>query len=114
MQQIVTILLNPELKEQKICKEQPTDVEHNVAFIVDLTKLKHVRDVHCDDMGSWTCNGVYRSWVDVDDTGFVTSHGKSKPKVPEANTFYVTKKYFVHKTSKDLKKSIVFIAGNDW
>ena len=82
-----------------------------MAFIVDLTKLKHVRDVHCDDMGSWTCNGVYRSWVDV---GFVTSHGKSKPEVPESNTFYVTKKYIVHKTSENLKKLIVFIAGNNW
>jgi len=87
-------------------------VERNAVFVVDLSNLEHLGDIHCDDMGSWLSNGVYKSWVDVDETGFVSAYGRSKPKnVPDSNIFHVTKKYLVHKTSKDLKKIIVFLAG---
>ena len=55
---------------------------------------------------------MYKSWVDVDETGFVSVYEQAKPKnVPDLNLFHVTKKYLVHKTSKDLKKIIVLRAG---
>ena len=89
-------------------------MERIAIFVVDLWKLENLQDVHCDDMGSWLSKGVYKSWVDVDETGFVSAYGQSKPKnVPDSNihVFYVTRKYLMHKTSKDLKKIIVFLAG---
>ena len=33
---IVNALLDPELKEDKVCSMQPINVEHNATFIVDL------------------------------------------------------------------------------
>ena len=39
-QEVVTILLDPELSANKICTRQPTDVAHNTAFVVDISKLK--------------------------------------------------------------------------
>ena len=96
-QEIVTTLLDNELCDGMLCSVQPSNVENNVVFVIDLGKLKMSRDVYCDDMGSWKHNGVYHSWVEVDDIGFVTSHGKSKP-APAANVYRVSKKYFTHKT----------------
>ena len=110
-QELVTILLDPDLKQEKTCNTQPTVVEHNAVFIVDLSKLDCVKDLNCDDMGSWQSNGVYRSWVHVDSNGFVTSHGKSKPAKSSSGVYMITKKYYVHKTSNDLKKTIVFLSG---
>ena len=55
-------------------------------------------------------NGVHHSWVEVDDFGFVTSHGKLKPP-SAANVYRLTKKYFTHKTSLDLKKTAAFLGG---
>ena len=52
-QELVTILLDPDLKQEKICKTQPVVVEHNTVFIVDLSALECVKDLNCDDMGSW-------------------------------------------------------------
>ena len=53
----------------------------------------------------------------MDDTGFVTSHGKSKPKVPEANTFYVAKKYFSFTRPVKISRSqlclLQVMIGND-
>jgi len=71
---------------------QPTNVKHNAAFIVDISKLGCVKDLYCDDMG----------WIDVDFSGFVTTHGKSKPYV-----YHLSKKYFAHKTFDSLIAGMV-------
>jgi len=112
-QEIINILLDPDLSEDKICKMQPIDVEHNASFVVDISKLKSMKDLYCDDMGSWICNGIYKSWVDVDFTGYITVHGKHKPPTADASLYFITKKYFLHKTSKDLKKTVSFLAGTN-
>lgn len=95
-QELVTILLDPDLKEEKICKTQPVVIEHNAVFVVDLSALECMKDLNCDDMGSWQANGVYRAWVNVNSNGFVSSHGKSKPTKSSNGVYLITKKYFVH------------------
>ena len=104
-------LLDPELDNDMICTMQPVNVEHNVVFIIDLGELKNVKDLYCNDMGSWQYNGVYHSWLTVDDIGFVSTLGKQKPAKITSNMYYVTKKYFVHRTSSDLKKIVVILSG---
>ena len=108
---IVNALLDPELEESKVCSMQPVNVENNAVFIVDLGKLTSVKDLYCDDMGSWQYNGVYHSWLEVDETGFISTLGKSKPSQPGPNTYYITKKYFVHKSSRDLRKIVAILSG---
>ena len=57
-------------------------------------------------------NGVYCSWLEVDETGFVSTLGKDKPSQPGPNTYYyITKKYFVHKSSSDLRKIVAILSG---
>lgn len=111
---IVNALLGPELKEDKVCSMQPINVEHNATFIVDLGKLGTVKDLYCDDMGSWQYNGVYHAWLEVDDAGYVATLGKQKPSNPTPSTFYITKKYFVHKSSCDLKKIVAILCGKSF
>ena len=60
-QEILSILLDPDLKEELICRTQPVNVEHNSTFIVDLSLLGSPKDIYVDDMGSWKYNGVYRT-----------------------------------------------------
>ena len=111
-QEIVSILLDPHMKDDRVCKTQVTCVEHNATFVVDLSCLATPKDMYVDDMGSWKYNGVYRAWVTVDSNGFVSSHGTCKPTVRDsASLFYICKKYFVHKTSSDLKKTVALLSG---
>ena len=116
-QEMLSILLDPDLKEERICKTQPVNVEHNSTFIVDLSLLGSPKDIYVDDMGSWKYNGVYRTWVTVESDGYMTTHGKMKPsesQIKEEGTLYhLEKKYFVHKTSTDLKKTVALISGID-
>ena len=116
-QEMLSILLDPNLKECIICKTQPVNVEHNSTFIVDLSLLGSPKDIYVDDMGSWKYNGVYRTWVTIESDGYMTIHGNLKPsesQVKEEGTLYhLEKKYFAHKTSTDLKKTVALISGID-
>ena len=110
-QEVITILFDPDLNTYKICKAQPTDIAHNTVFVVDLPKLRCTKDLYCDDMGSWRCNGIYKSRIEVDFTGYITIYGKSKRLLAIENFYHITEKYFFHKTSKDSKKSVSLLAG---
>ena len=111
-QDIISILLNPELKNERVCKSQPVNVEHNATFVVDLTELESPKDMYADDMGSWKYNGVYRAWATVESDGFTSTHGNRKPcRSEEGTVYHIVKKYFVHKTSADLKKTVAFLSG---
>ena len=50
--------------------------------------------------------------MNVESDGFMVMHGKVKPSQDEDNSLYhLEKKYFVHKTSTNLKKTIAVISG---
>ena len=98
-----------------MCKTQPVNIEHNSTFVVNLSELSDPKDIYVDDMGSSRYNGVNRSWVTVESDGFMLSRGKAKPSEVSTieGTLYqnlIAKKYFVHKTSSDLKKPIAFLS----
>ena len=63
IQEIVNTLLNNELDDNMMCSVQPTSVEHNVIYVLDLGKLEVIKDPYCDDMGAWKHNGVYCSGI---------------------------------------------------
>ena len=90
-QEIVNALLNPELDDDMIYTMQTVNVEHNAVFTVDLEKLNNVKDLYCDDMGSWQYNGVYHSWLTVNDIGFVSTLGKQKPSEVTFDMHYIIK-----------------------
>ena len=63
----------------------------------------------------------YTARVTVESDGFMITHGKLKPSEEEDESLYhLEKKYFVHKTSADLKKTIAILSGtyvvhlNNW
>ena len=92
---MLSILLDPNLKDELICNTQPVNVEHNSTFIVDLLQLGSSKDIYVGDMGSSKYNGVYHTWVSVESDGFMISHGKSKPaKCEDELLYHLVKKYF--------------------
>ena len=69
-QEVITILLDPDLNTDTIYKAQPTDIAHITSLVVVLSKLRCTKDLYSDDMGSWHYNGIYKSWIEVDFTGY--------------------------------------------
>lgn len=90
---------------------QPTAVECNSVFLVDLKHLKKPKDILCDNLGAWKCNGCHYSWVVVDEDGVVAITGKEKPTGDEGSPYRITKRYYNHKGSPDFHRLVVFVEG---
>ena len=56
-EQILTILLNPNINETRVCSERPSNVLKSSTYVVDLEELKHPDDVKKDEFGSWKYSG---------------------------------------------------------
>ena len=108
---IVETLLDPELDPDLVCKTQPIAVERNLAFIVDLKHLNHPKDLLCDELGSWKCNGCRSTWVVVNDEGVADICGKEKPLNVDGSAYRVTRKYYINKGSPDFHRMVVFMEG---
>ena len=74
--QCVNMLLDPELQRNVVCEHVPFGVNCNSSFIIDMNCLSNPKDILCDDMGTWKWKGSYRSWLSVDEYGFVTALGR--------------------------------------
>lgn len=89
--EMANILLDPDMNKDKICRILPVNIEHNVAFVIDLSELENPKDVSCDDMGFWKYNGVFKTWIEVDECGIVSHVGKKKPNCVESAYFKVSR-----------------------
>ena len=94
----------------RVCASQPTYINKDCVFIVDLKPLKHPSDVLCDDMGTWARNGCRSTWITVDEDGELEFFNKNKPK--DCNNCYnVVRKYYNHKGSTDFHRMALFLEG---
>lgn len=108
--EIVEVLLDKSISCSRIATSQPTSVQDNFVFIVDISKLDKPEDVRADDLGSWSCTGTRRSQCSVDEQGFVIdiiSDGKSRRK----DMFTLIKRYYRHSSAGDYKRTIAEIYG---
>ena len=56
---IVQILLNPNIDHAMICKKRPFSVSTSSSYVVDLNSLQHPDDVKKDNFGVWTHSGSH-------------------------------------------------------
>ena len=49
-----------------MCVLQPVNIENNVSFLVDCSKLRSQDDIKCDDMGAWKHKGSPKRFFHVE------------------------------------------------
>ena len=108
LSEIVDILMSKSLPEDNVCKVQPLGVNCNCSFIVDLDFVS-CDDLRSDDVGSWKSNGTRRSYFKVNE--------RNKPEFfkafssQPAGSFYIVRRYFVHRTYSKFRHCIIEIRG---
>jgi hypothetical protein len=107
----MNVIFDPELASDCICKRIPIAVNCNCVFLVDMSELACPSDILCDDMGSWKWGGSYRVWLSLDEIGCVKVFGKVFPDKSDQPVYRIWKRYYVNKSSPDLKKLVVTIEG---
>ena len=77
-------------------------------FVVDLEKLRDPKGIMCDDMGSWCSNGTHPVYLTISIKPLKQARkGKVKDEM-----YKMIKRYYYHKTARDLNKTIFLIQGN--
>lgn len=104
VQEIVDILMDQSLAEDKVCQIQPLGVNRNCTFIIDLDAVS-VEDMKADDMGSWKSNGTRRSFfrLNGETCEFIKS---SSPK-----SYVIIRRYYTHHSYSKFRRCIIIIQG---
>uniref|UniRef100_A0A1X7TEI0 Uncharacterized protein n=1 Tax=Amphimedon queenslandica TaxID=400682 RepID=A0A1X7TEI0_AMPQE len=71
---ILSILLNLNINESKVCSGCPLRVTSSATFVVDLSKLAHPDDVKIDSFGIWNYSGSHPMCfrVHIKELGYVS------------------------------------------
>ena len=104
------IELDKSLPHSTIVTSQPTSVQDNLVFIVDISKLDKPEDIRADDLGSWTCNGKRRLQCTIDNCGRVVDVF-SQHKPCKQHLYTLVKRYYKHATAGNYKRTIAEIYG---
>ena len=112
----LVLILSGTHDDDDVCKTQPTGIEHNCSFIVDLTCIKDPNDLRADDSGVWKHKGVRKTWVVTNEEGVVIMQSREHaPKQAntqaDCQTYIVTRVYHTLQASSDFKRMIVTLTG---
>ena len=56
---VLRILLDPKISEERITTERPARVDCSATFVVDISKLAHPDDIKHDAYGKWSYSGSH-------------------------------------------------------
>ena len=91
------------------CTTVPSNVSHNVCFLVNTALLKSRNDWKSDDMGSWKNNGVqYYHMVMREGSLFPVDENSAES---EDHVYILKRIYYKNKSSPDLRKIVSFLEG---
>ena len=104
------ILLKEEPPDKPLISSiPPRCVKENVSFVVDTNKLKSVNDILADDTGTWLNNKQHKFHYTKDGEKYIRV-GRGKCDSSDIG-ITVHRHYYQHKSAKDFRKTITFLAG---
>ena len=65
IEELARILLTDLVPKEKLCSRQPTCVNHNVSFVINLDALDDCSDIRADENGVWKRKGAPIAIVSV-------------------------------------------------
>ena len=112
-EQLLDILLNPEIDATKICCERPMQIKESYTFVVDLNFLKHPDDVKKDEFGKWHYSGshvvsytVWKSHSSKLQFEKVSGQGAE-------NAFELRRIHCKHPSNPQFQRLLAFVTGVD-
>ena len=109
--QIMQILLNPNIDEQRIALKRPLDAPYSSTFVVDISKLAHPDDIKKDMYGKWLHKG---SHTDV----FLCAYDNDCINIEKAavgasgkNVYYLRRLHSVHPSNNAFRRVLALLFG---
>ena len=109
-EQVVRILMDPELDQDKVCHVQPMGVTKNASFIIDVDDV-HFADLKADDLGSWKPNGTKTTYFRILPSGTMRILSGRPKVVTQSTSYLLTRRYYVYSTYHLFRRTIIDIQG---
>ena len=113
-EELITILLKEHSKEH-LCVAPPINVAHNVAFLIENSKMKKSDDLKCDDMGAWIHTGSPKlpAKVTYDRKGKINEIIRitNDDHLDSRDSLILKRIYYVNKSSNDVRKILSTLQG---
>ena len=109
---MLRILLDRQINLSKICHERPVNITESATFVVDITKLRHEKDVLKDGFGKWNYSGSHPVPFRV------TNHEdryiaveRCAPGATGADIVHLWRLHATHPSESSFKRMIAFVSG---
>jgi hypothetical protein len=94
-----------------LCASVPSNCQKNATFIIDLSKLKHSRDLTVDDNGIWQRPSGNKTFVKIskEQNGRVLVHNGSN----EDSDYILQRNYYKHSSDPDFRRITFVLCKSD-
>lgn len=111
-ERVIKILLDPKIKQSKICSRRPVMVEKSSTFVVNLDMLQDPADVKKDNFGIWKHSGSHDVKFECRITNNVIEIGRGTFSSPDGwERFSLRRLHSVHPTNSSFRRMLAFITG---
>ena len=112
-EQVLRILLDPNIDPRKVCHGIPTDVTKSSTYVVDLASLKHPDDIKKDFFGVWSYSGSHNLsfHTHVHQDGYVEIE-KCASGATGSDIYHLRRLHSFHPSNSECKRLIALVSGN--
>ena len=109
---MLRILLDPDISPSKVCQQRPVNIKDSATFVIDITKLRHEKDVLKDGFGKWNYSGSHPvPFCVVHHQDGHIAIDRCAPGATGPNVVYLRRLHATHPSNSSFKRMIAFVAG---
>ena len=111
-ERVLRILLDRDISPSRICHERPVNIRESATFVVDITKLRHEKDVLKDGFGKWNYSGSHPVPFHVThhEDGHIAVE-RCSPGATGVDVVHLRRLHATHPSNSSFKRMIAFVAG---
>ena len=110
-EQLLKILLDPNLPYSKVCKDKPAGVTCSATYVVDTRNLKCLDDIKKDEFGIWNYSGSHPVSYRVHSKHGCMVVEKCEKGAVGGNIYYLRRLHCTHPSDPTFKRMICFVSG---
>lgn len=113
-EEILRILLDPNIKTQKICYGIPRNVTKSATYVIDMGSLDHPDDIKRDFFGVWTYSGSHKLsfHTRILEDGYVEIE-KCASGASGDDVYHLRRLHGFHPSNGKCKRLVALVSGKD-
>ena len=112
IEELARILVTNSMPKEKLCSKQPTCVNHNVSFVINLDTLDDYSDIRADENGVWKRKRAPIAIISVHTRSQKPAQIARRTRMKSLPHYYkLSRTYYNHSSSPDFHRIITTVYG---